>query len=746
MENSPIATFMSVSEAISILQKHKSIEHAILEVLDKCNIPRTNASRSRTRKKLLAAKLHRAQAIRRGTLALWRTEAEQKEFCHRLPCQNDIPEEEHVEDDDVEYVLPVAVKCGGRRKAPLSPALGRTTLDKRVDDILPKLQEIADSEYTGLIQFLLIVLAKLCSRFRWKKLAKLLFAVFISMSDIDRSEEMSIEKSGYLIVSQELGRDKYQDLRNTLLSEGVQPQPFYKVNTHFESITPVRIPVTIDPQEGQIGYRFNFEEACKYSVYRALLANNVTADKVPDDIYIGGKDGTDGSGQHFRRATVRVAVKGNILLYSFTPLLVCTGNDGGGQVLWQNPAPNSALTQRPLAVIGAKEDKEEVLRPLIPLIEAEIQNVCRQGFNMVYEGKDIHVSVNTLLSMFDGKMHAALQGTLGAFCQMCNYSKANCHNIEYVQNGFPIDRHIEDMHIIFGIFSTGDGGVVKAPGINGLRLGVTSEPITHRDLKSSLSPTHGWINGAKWFLNIFYHLAVNDKKWGFGNNATARYEKLMAGKAKVQDIFETILGRRIDTADGTGHSGNSLTGNLARRFFGDDCRNLLEQFVNTTHLANIKKLHLNFYVIMRTISSKDRQIDVEKFGNLCTNTYVDILTHFPWVNLTPTVHKIIAHSTELVQNNSCMGVGHLSEEGLEACHKIIRRFRASWTQQTSDDANLKDLLKKLWLVSDPLFYSLRRVIKCAKCGLTGHQRNCSIVGDNSNKSESDVMLEDIFVE
>ena len=155
-----------------------------------------------------------------------------------------------------------------------------------------------------------------------------------------------------------------------------------------------------------------------------------------------------------------------------------------------------------------------------------------------------------------------------------------------------------------------------------------------------------------------------------------------------------MLGRRIDAADGSGHTGNSLTGNLAKRFFSGKCRDLLHKFVKEPRLEAIKKLHMNFDVILRLISSRDQKIDMDKFGNMCTDTYIDIITQFKWVDLTPTVHKVLAHAVELVDNNMCMGIGHLSEEGLEACHKIIRRIRASWTLQSSDLANIKDLIKK----------------------------------------------------
>ena len=220
----------------------------------------------------------------------------------------------------------------------------------------------------------------------------------------------------------------------------------------------------------------------------------------------------------------------------------------------------------------------------------------------------------------------------------------------------------------------------------------------------------------------------------------------MDAKSKVQDVFETILGRRIDTADAAGHSGNSLTGPLARRFFGDKCRGLLSQLAKGTQLDALKKLHLNLYIILRIISSKNRKIDLERFGNHCRNTYLSILLEFSWFDLTPTVHKVLAHAAELISNNACLGLGNFSEEGLEACHKLIRRFRASWSLQSGDEANLKDLLKKMWLISDPYFYSLRKTLKCLRCGSTGHQRNCTLFEILENRSEADILVEEMFID
>ena len=92
---------------------------------------------------------------------MWLTEAQHEEFCPRIPEEPQEPQEpeeteetqepvEPIEDEDPEYIPPPAVKTGGRLKAPLSAAMDRNTLDRRVDAVIPPLQDIADAENTTL--------------------------------------------------------------------------------------------------------------------------------------------------------------------------------------------------------------------------------------------------------------------------------------------------------------------------------------------------------------------------------------------------------------------------------------------------------------------------------------------------------------------------------------------------------------------------------------------------------------------
>ena len=66
-------------------------------------------------------------------------------------------------------------------KKPLTDSLDSSTINKRVSNIMPDLQEIADTENTSLLQLLIIVLVKLCRHFNFPNLANLLYTVFISM-------------------------------------------------------------------------------------------------------------------------------------------------------------------------------------------------------------------------------------------------------------------------------------------------------------------------------------------------------------------------------------------------------------------------------------------------------------------------------------------------------------------------------------------------------------------------------------
>ena len=71
------------------------------------------------------------------------------------------------------------------------------------------------------------------------------------------------------------------------------------------------------------------------------------------------------------------------------------------------------------------------------------------------------------------------------------------------------------------------------------------------------------------------------------------------------------------------------------------------------------------------------------------------------MSITPSLHKDLAHSWELIEKNDGCGLGMLDEAGMEGCIKIPRRIRTQQSRKISQSANLSDTLNRMWMDSDP---------------------------------------------
>ena len=65
-------------------------------------------------------------------------------------------------------------------------------------------------------------------------------------------------------------------------------------------------------------------------------------------------------------------------------------------------------------------------------------------------------------------------------------------------------------------------------------------------------------------------------------------------------------------------------------------------------------------------------METERLDDLCSETYQCILTNFPWVHVTPTLHKFLAHAPQILSDfYEGSGLEDLSEEGIEACNILV---------------------------------------------------------------------------
>ena len=63
----------------------------------------------------------------------------------------------------------------------------------------------------------------------------------------------------------------------------------------------------------------------------------------------------------------------------------------------------------------------------------------------------------------------------------------------------------------------------------------------------------------------------------------------------------------------------------------------------------IRTLQTNLSVLLRIFNS-NQAIDKNKLDSLCKETYESILTDFPWASVTPSLHRLLAHSPELIRD------------------------------------------------------------------------------------------------
>ena len=112
-------------------------------------------------------------------------------------------------------------------------------------------------------------------------------------------------------------------------------------------------------------------------------------------------------------------------------------------------------------------------------------------------------------------------------------------------------------------------------------------------------------------------------------------------------LKETSYHIDLPSCDG----GKSSTGNVARDCFNNK-RDFLRWATSTVapeEKEKLKIIHTNLGVILRVFNSSHK-LDIGKFEMLCKSMYEYIVDNFPWVSITtPSLHKLLAHSTELVE-------------------------------------------------------------------------------------------------
>jgi hypothetical protein len=128
------------------------------------------------------------------------------------------------------------------------------------------------------------------------------------------------------------------------------------------------------------------------------------------------------------------------------------------------------------------------------------------------------------------------------------------------------------------------------------------------------------------------------------------------------DTLAQETGLVLDTP--TSKGGTTDTGNAAWRFFSPEVVPVLQRLFPDECKEQVLQLHHKLSVLLR-VMTPTRKVDMVMMEELCIETFVFLLTEFPWVHVSNSLHEILAHSHQLIALNDGFGLGQLIEQGSE---------------------------------------------------------------------------------
>lgn len=552
------------------------------------------------------------------------------------------------------------------------------------------------------------------------------------------SSQISPPTATALMIESGLGRAKYSQQRKMLKNVGCDVLPsYYKVDEFTRSIVPVCKDIykeeTVDNGDGlpkQIfcGVYYSFLTSVEITLKQIFKAIDLdTSQNI--NLIAEMKYGWDGSGGHKIYHQLNQRETENLILAMFCILQI---KDINNIVIFKQLAPNSEFSQRPLLILLGKETVENVDN--LKVLEGD-RKLMEEGLLI----GNVKVKVKTIAHCLDRKAANLFSGLGGSFCDVCTCSKADSTNIVLIIIGFPINRSVENVRQIYDMLVDENGDVLRKNNDYDVRQGVTSCPVTEIEAPS-IQVVHKCLRGFDTYTKCCIRLTAGVPLWSDELNSTYT-AAIKNAKEKIQSDLIEESGVRWDFVNSSG--GTTTTGNVVRRIlFDPKLRAIFTRNISSeTARQAAEKFGHDLALILRQLSC-GRSLKVEKFRELCTSLYLHLVTDLPWVSITPTLHKLLAHSAELIQLNGGFGLKDLSEEGIEANNKRLREFRTKLSRKISQKDNLVDCLKRLWVGSDPIVAVERQRgrANCTLCNEPGHSyQTCK--GGQRGTTDEDLELE-----
>ena len=294
-----------------------------------------------------------------------------------------------------------------------------------------------------------------------------------------------------------------------------------------------------------------------------------------------------------------------------------------------------------------------------------------------------------------------------------------------------------------------DGTIVRKPNDYAVRQGQIEKPIPEdNEALMTMQVLHGMLRSFDHLMKLIVHVEAGIFDWS-EEKSSNNIAFLKKKKSQLQDFIFEKTHQKWDQPDATGKGGTTTQGNTVRNILYKNVAVLVD-FLSDTHYKSIFERYAKHLAIILRIISSSEKVNVSRYQHFCEDLYAFLIDSFPrvtkkhlpgptWISVTPTVHKVLAHSWELIEMNGGFGLGKLGESGMEGCHKVLRNSRLNLARKTSQQANLVDTIRRLWISSDPLVNVERRkgLPWCKKCSVRGHSTRYCRKNTTISSTESD---------
>ena len=537
-------------------------------------------------------------------------------------------------------------------------------------------------------------------------------------------QHISVERGIWMMERMGISYSRYTELRLHLKDHVILP-PEYLITKRSKEMMPAL-------ETYQNGVRADLSSCLSLTLEERL--STLDGSLFDDKVHISMTYGLDGSGCHANYRGIRDYSTEQLMNVCFS---ISEIFDREMKPIWSAAARghSSPYNIRPLAIIPRKES-DEFLKDFMPWLDAQVRTVEDRGLEIkLPNGRAVKVKIyKTKPSMIDGKMIVHLAQLGGCYCTMCDLSEEQCHDPGTIEAGFKINRSVDELRGLARFLMAGGDRVVREKDDYNVRKGVMAEPLTDADVTKVVPVSHSKINTVDWVVNKLIPKQNSHQKWGSkfkrAKVSTAERREEEEEKEKVKNEVQQQLG--FHTGDGQ----HQLIGNAFHDFATDKARDVLASLIadRSVH-SGFKFIHLRLSAIIRVLVSQHHEIDIVWYKELCTETLLKIREIFPWAVISPSLHRVLAHSWEIIANNDGKGLGSESEEPAEALNKFVRYFREHGARKMSTEVNFRDVWFHLWRRSSPLVGEFDREKK---------KRAIPMVPEE-DESEIDTLVKSLFI-